>query len=184
MAAPVSFWALSPLDRTASDASYRMGDYRNRRQGETAMLTGILGLCIMVMRLCPGTPTARYLHHHCVARPVAWLGRLERRHLLFAMVTVGALLLAGEMIGMLGSADLMLAWTWDLTVYFDAAAVTVVLARVARVTPVVAIARRRLMAWFARSTRSRCNESDTTKSLRTASADNDEDHPNLYVQAA
>jgi hypothetical protein len=153
-------------------------------KGELAMLAGIVGLCMLVMRLCPDTPTARYLHHHLAERPVAWFSRLDRRHLLFVLVAIGALLLAGEMIGTLGSADLMLSWTWDLAVYVDAVTLTAVVAAVAPVKPMMGIARSRLRTWLARSTRSHRIRRDRATPPRTGTADNDEDHPGLYVRAA
>ena len=158
--------------------------HQHRVKGELAMLAGMMGLCMLVMRLFPDSPTARHLHHHLAERPVAWFSRLDRRHLLLALITIGALLLAGEMIGMLGSADLMLAWTWDLTVYCDALAMTVVLGGAARVQPLLALARSKVIAWRATGTRARRSLTARAKSLRSDNVDSDEDHPGLYLLAA
>ena len=90
---------------------------------------------IIAMRLFPESPLAKLLHLHLVVRPMNWFSKLERHHLLYAALLIGMLFAAGEIIAVLGSADVALALAWDVSIYLDAVAVAaaVAVARQARV---------------------------------------------------
>lgn len=101
---------------------------------------------ILAMRLFPETPFARSVHLHLVERPMAWLSKLERHQLVFFLIAVAMLLAAGEIIAIVGSADVALTLAWDLSLYFDAVAVAAVVAAARQIRIAVRLARARLGA--------------------------------------
>lgn len=98
-----------------------------------------LGL-ILTMRFFPDTAFARLLHVHLVERPMV----LERHHLLFLIITMAMLFAAGEIIAILGSADIALGMAWDISLYFDAVAVAAVVAATRHVRLAARFAQARL----------------------------------------
>lgn len=90
---------------------------------------------IVAMRLFPESPLSQLLHLHLVVRPMDWFSKLERHHLLYAVLLIGMLFAAGEIIAVLGSADVALALAWDVSIYLDAVAVAaaIAVARQARI---------------------------------------------------
>ena len=86
-----------------------------------------LGL-IAAMRLFPETAFAKMLHRWLVERPTRRLATLQRHQLIFLLIAIAMALAAGEVIAVVGSADLALGLAWDLSIYFDAVAVTAVVA--------------------------------------------------------
>jgi hypothetical protein len=87
---------------------------------EGLMLTGLLALALVVMKLYPSTPVARSLHRWLVEWPVEAAGRMERRHL----ILIAILLCCGPSLAALGSADFMMLYAADLSLYADAVLVT------------------------------------------------------------
>ena len=49
-------------------------------------MVGIIVGALLVMRLVPELPLSRSLHKYLVELPVTWFARLERHHLLYAIV--------------------------------------------------------------------------------------------------
>lgn len=81
------------------------------------MLTGLLALIILFARLFPETPFGRGLHFYFVEMPLRISHRIERRHLILLVI----LLCSGQMLAMMGSVELAMAYAVDLSIYFDAA---------------------------------------------------------------
>jgi hypothetical protein len=80
------------------------------------MLTAFLAFAILVMRLFPETPFARSLHRMLVESPLAFSKRIERRHIILIVI----LLLLGETLILVGSAEIAIAYAIDLSLYADA----------------------------------------------------------------
>ena len=64
---------------------------------------GLFLALLMVMRLAPDSALGRMLNRHLVERPLEWLGELDRRQLLYAVILVAMCLGAGEAIAVIGS---------------------------------------------------------------------------------
>lgn len=80
------------------------------------MLAGILALVILVVKLFPDTPLARSLHLGFVELPLRLAHRIERKHLILLVI----LLCSGQMLAVMGSAELALAYAADMSLYYDA----------------------------------------------------------------
>lgn len=129
------------------------------------MFTVLMVLAIAVARLFPDTATGRFLHRWLAEKPAAWIDRIQRKHVIFLLLTVGAVLLLREAAPMLASTgDLALFGIWDASVYLDvvlAAWTIAALGRgrigwtVTRAKLVAMIARRRTRAPRPRARRSR-----------------------------
>ncbi|MFN3388882.1 MAG: hypothetical protein ACK40O_08100 [Allosphingosinicella sp.] len=106
------------------------------------MLAGLLGLALLAMTLFPETPLARTLHLYLVELPLRMAGRVERSHIILLVF----LLVAGQGLVLIGSAELALAYAVDLSLYADAVLATTLAAAAARV---------RTVWWTCRSTAAR-----------------------------
>lgn len=84
------------------------------------MLAGLALLVVAVMKLFPELPLSRLLHHHLVEAPMRALGTMRRRHLIYVLVLVVMSLSAGELVLLLGSADVVMLMAWDASLYVDA----------------------------------------------------------------
>ena len=80
------------------------------------MLTAFLAFAILILRLFPETPFARSLHRMLVEAPLAFSKRIERRHI----ILIAILLLLGETLVLVGSAEIAIAYAIDLSLYADA----------------------------------------------------------------
>jgi hypothetical protein len=93
---------------------------------------GLFIALTLVMKLAPRSPLGRWLNTALVARPLERIARMDRRHVIFALLVIGAVLFASETIMAIGSFDLITAFAWDLTAYLDVMVITYALAAVAR----------------------------------------------------
>jgi hypothetical protein len=147
------------------------------------ILTGLLALATLVMRLFPLTPAARWLHLHMVELPLAWLGRLERKHILFLIVGAAA----AQPLMMMGAADVAMIVAWDMTLYVDAAIAVYAAAAFAKSKAAFLHMRSRASDWlrrpFARA-RPRTPSAPRRRPERPAKASNDEDGPGLPLRIA
>ena len=94
----------------------------------TLIMTVLLLGATLILRLCPETPLALFLRDQLVVRPLAWFANLRRHDIIYYIIVAGLLLSAGEMVAMLGSADLVLAFAADLALYFDIVAIGMIVA--------------------------------------------------------
>ena len=97
-----------------------------------SMFCAFLLAVTVLLRCCPKAPMACYLQNAVVARFCQWLDGLSRRHIIYAVIVVGLLLTAGELVAMLGSTDLLFAYALDLSFYADALIASAGLAAMAR----------------------------------------------------
>jgi hypothetical protein len=97
------------------------------------MLAGIFVGLMLIMRVWPQTPVARFFHVHLVERPVAWAAGFERHQLLYVFALGALLLMSAEVIAIFGSAELAMVYAFDLSLYVDAALATYMAAVVSRI---------------------------------------------------
>src|SRR5690242_2898827 len=83
------------------------------------MILGVMALCILIMRVFPETPMARWLNTILIDQPAAWLSKLKRREVIFLFVLIALLLVANDLIILFGVSDLI-AIGASLSIYFDA----------------------------------------------------------------
>lgn len=97
-------------------------------------MTGwVLAIALVVLlRWFPDLPVSRLLHRHLVERPVAALLDLERVQVLKLLLLVGLLLMAGDLVMLLGSSEMLLLYAADLALYVDALITVYTAATVAR----------------------------------------------------
>jgi len=79
-------------------------------------IAGLLLIATLIMKLWPETGSAQWLHRTLVERPLAFLGGLERRHLIFLIV----LLALAQSAAVIGSMELVTLTAIDISVYVDA----------------------------------------------------------------
>ncbi|HEX5181790.1 MAG TPA: hypothetical protein VFW19_01435 [Allosphingosinicella sp.] len=96
------------------------------------MLTGLLIVATLITKLFPETPLARSLHRALIEWPLARLAAMDRRHAIFVMILVGLVFGASDLLVMLGPADLILGFAWDVSIYADTLLAAAALAAVAR----------------------------------------------------
>jgi hypothetical protein len=79
-------------------------------------VAGLLLIATLIMKLWPETRAAQWLHRTLVERPMAFLGGLERRHLILLIV----LLSMAQMVAVIGSMELVTLTAIDISFYVDA----------------------------------------------------------------
>ncbi len=84
------------------------------------MIAGLLALILIFAKLFPNTPFGRGLHLYFVELPLKLAHQIERRHLILLVI----LLCSGQMLALMGSAELALAYAVDMSIYYDAAVAT------------------------------------------------------------
>ncbi|MDR6848625.1 hypothetical protein J2X47_000068 [Sphingomonas sp. BE270] len=95
------------------------------------MLTGLLVYTIIVMQFFPETAVARWLDRTvAITRDV--FGRIERRHLIFLMLTAVILIAGAELLAIAGPFDMALVVLWDVSTYIDIVLTTAVIATATR----------------------------------------------------
>lgn len=94
------------------------------------MLTVTLAMVIVIIKLFPQSDLAVLLHRHLVEYPVERLARVERRHVIFALLVIAVLLLAQELIAVAGPADMAFVFLWDVSIYLDLTGVALTVAAV------------------------------------------------------
>ena len=129
------------------------------------MFTALMVLAIAVARLFPDTATGRFLHRWLAEKPAAWIEGIQRKHVIFLLLTISAVVLLREAAPMLASTgELALFGIWDASVYLDVVLAAWTIAalgrgrigwRVMRAKLVMMIARRRIRAPRPRARRSR-----------------------------
>ena len=125
----------------------------------------------------------RFLQKFVIERFCQWLSGLSRRQFLYAIIVVGMLLIAGELVVMLGSADLLFAYALDLSFYADAAIASAGLTAAARAARVVArLGPLKTGAGVRRVTRARRKRSAADRPKPKPSL-NDNDRPPLRYAA-
>ena len=116
-----------------------------------AMFYGFCLALLLVMRFAPAMPLGIWLNRSLVEQPLRRLAALERHHLIFFVLLMLMTLAGGEVIAMYGSVEWAMISFFDLSVYLDAVAVTVVLGATAKVRGAVQILRARLAGWRGQS---------------------------------
>ncbi len=106
-------------------------------------LSIVLAVTTALLRFVPDIALSRWVKTQLVERAATRLLRLERKDVLLVLVLVG-MLFAGELVMMLGSADLVLAYAADLAVYGDTLIAVSTLAVVARLGSVTRVIMARL----------------------------------------
>ncbi|MEG3176304.1 hypothetical protein U1872_08695 [Sphingomonas sp. RB3P16] len=96
------------------------------------MLTGLLVFAMIVLRRFPETGAARWLERAITATAAA-LRRVERRHLIFALILTTFILIASaELLALIGPFDIALVLMWDVSVYVDIVLTSAVVATATR----------------------------------------------------
>lgn len=96
------------------------------------MVAGFVLLVLLMMKALPELPASRTLHRLLVEEPLARLGKLGRRHLIFAAVLIGLSFTGTELLLLFGSADFLMIYAWDVSLFVDALLATWTLSTVAR----------------------------------------------------
>ena len=104
----------------------------------------VLTVTAVLLRLTPDIALSRWIRTHLVERAATRLMRLERKDVIFVFVLAGLLLFAGELVVTLGSADLLLGYAADLTIYGEAVIAVSTLAVVSRMKTAVRVISARL----------------------------------------
>jgi hypothetical protein len=138
------------------------------------MFAGLLFRLILIMKLCPETPTGRLLHRGLVEAPLEKLATMDRRHIIFAVVALGMLLSFTELIMILGSTDLVMLMAWDVSLYVDAVIATWTIAAVARGKAAWQLGKTRIAGLWRVSPRPRTSRRKSVESKPPAN-DPDED---------
>lgn len=138
-------------------------------------IAGLLLIATLILKLWPETSSARWLHRALVERPLAFLGGLERRHLIFLIV----LLVMAQGAAAIGSMELVTLTAIDVSAYVDA---------VITVWTIAALNRSRgaLTAVFARLPRLRSGKPRQRRARRVVrrGASNDDDGHRGFALAA
>ena len=140
------------------------------------ILTALLALATLVMRLFPQVPAARWLHLHLVELPLALLGRLERKHILFLLVGLAA----AQPLMMMGAADLAAVIAWDMAIYFDVAVAVYAAAALAKTRAAGHHLRSRTAYWIRRPftrARTRAPSAPRRRPEQNPKPSNDDDRP-------
>jgi hypothetical protein len=146
-------------------------------------VTALLGLATLVMLLFPQTPAARWLHLHMVELPLALLGKLERKHILYLVVGIAA----AQPLMMMGAADLAAVIAWDMAIYVDAAIATYAAAMLAKSRAALQHLRARATHWLRRPltrARPRTPSAPRRRPDQAAKPSNDDDRPALPPRLA
>nr|WP_166181256.1 hypothetical protein [Altererythrobacter segetis] len=113
-------------------------------------LSGVVLSLALVMRLCPKIPFSRLLNEQLIEKPLAWLATRQRVDLIYFTIVLIMLVAAGEMVVMLGSAELFFAHALDVTPYLHALAVSSVLVAVSRGNVALRTRQAKLSFWHVR----------------------------------
>lgn len=111
------------------------------------MLFGLMIALILAMRLFPDTPAAQSLHKYLVEMPLIWWERLDRRQVLFVILTALLMFAFWEAIAVFGSMDAILLYTFDLALYLDAVIAAVTLTATTNIEAMRSRLRARLVRW-------------------------------------
>jgi len=128
-------------------------------------------VAILAIRFQPDAAISRLADRYLVRPLAGWLNKLDRRHLIFGLLVLLIVLLAGEMLAALGPLDMGLVLMWDVASFADALVATTLAASAMRLRPV--------RAWIGAVARvvPRRRERRPAAAVRKTSAANDEDGP-------
>ncbi len=90
----------------------------------------MIGLMLMV-KLLPGIPASKSLHHAFVEAPLEMLATWNRKHLIYGVVLV-FVAFSGQSLIMMGASDLVMVIAWDISLYVDAVIASWMVAATAR----------------------------------------------------
>ena len=138
-------------------------------------IAALLLIATLIMKLWPETSSAQWLHRTLVERPIALVGGLERRHLIFLIV----LLSMTQMVAVIGSMELVTLTAIDISFYVDAAITVWTIAALNR-------SRGAWTAVFARLPRLRSGRSRqrrTRPAVRRAASNDDDGHGDFALAA-
>ncbi len=147
------------------------------------LLAAMLFAALLLLRFAPDTSLARWVHIFAVELPAKKILALRRRDLIFLILVAGLMIAGAEVIAVLGSSELMLAYATDLSIYFDTVLAAYAIAIASRFgqrkSTVLALGRNIRMTRGGRSSgrRKRIQKSSPQ------SAENDDDH-HIVVPAA
>jgi hypothetical protein len=146
----------------------------------TAAVYGMFLSLVLVMRLAPQSPLGEWLLQHLVREPLAKVSSLERHQLIYCGIVLVMLLAASETLAIYGTFEWAIISAFDLAIYLDGVAVTVVLASTARVRTMVRMLRTRLFGRRPRirSRRPRC---PSKHRIGTKTANDDDPAPARYA---
>jgi hypothetical protein len=133
---------------------------------------------MLVLKLFPDTPAARFLHRDLVERPAAWLSSRTRRHLLFVLMVVAIGFAGTEFVLLAGSADVAMLLAWDISLYVDT---IIAVALASSVTRLGALRHHVASAWRAARPRRKRRAIRSGKASRKGANDDD---PDLGLRAA
>ncbi|WP_066551326.1 MULTISPECIES: hypothetical protein [unclassified Sphingomonas] len=141
------------------------------------MLFATTVFVMMILRLWPETPIARWLHRTLVAAPARRLSALSRQQLLFMVALVMLLPVGGELMLIFGAADALMLMAWQTAAYYDAMMATALLAGLARMRGIAAVVRSARHARSVRSSRARQRRTRTRIKRPGGGADGDRPGP-------
>jgi hypothetical protein len=149
------------------------------------MIASLLLLTTAFILLFPETPAARLLHRYLAEKPADLLARIERKHVIFAIVGVFVLLSAGEMLAILGS-DVAVLIAWDMSLYLDAAIAVWTASALTRIRSAwsVVCSRVRSIAFRAKSRAVLGRQAKTRRNPGSSPPANDDDRHPGYQMAA
>jgi hypothetical protein len=129
----------------------RAAFYIPTQEKGAAMFCAMMVAAIVVMRLFPETPTARFLHRWLAEKPAAWLARIERKHVIFLVLAALLVVVLRDAVPMVaGASDLALFAMWDASVYLDVVMAAWTIAALARGRSGWAVVRHRIARSVAR----------------------------------
>ena len=139
------------------------------------MFTVLMILAIAVMRLFPDTATGRFLHCWLAEKPAAWIDAIQRKHVIFLLLMIAAVLVLREAAPMLaGSSELALFGIWDASVYLDVVLAAWTIAALGRGRVGWTVTRAKLVAMIARRrTRAPRPRARRSKPVRPVANDDD-----------
>ncbi|MFM6931582.1 MAG: hypothetical protein ACKOUT_04980 [Novosphingobium sp.] len=131
----------------------------------------------LLLRSSPDTDLSRMVRRLIVENPCSWWLTLSRRDAIHCMLLIFVLLSAGELMLMLGSVDLVLAYAFDLSFYLDAVMASGMIAAAVKVRSFSG-AIRGMMLRRPTPVRSRARQKRRSVSaVRSVRGANDEDGP-------
>lgn len=152
------------------------------------MIIGLLIGAMLMMWMFPGLPLTRSLHEHLVEIPVRSMSRLKRHHLLYAVILTLLMFSFREVVVIFGSAEVVMAYAFDLALYVDAMIAMSAAAAASYVRGAAQTLRRRLIAPIAsvvplRRPRARARRSETANA-HSQPANEDDDRTECASLAA
>ena len=146
-------------------------------------------LCLaLVMRLYPEIPFSRQLNEQLIGKPLTWLATRHPTDLIYFIIVLAMLVADGEMIAMLGSAELFFVPAADINLCLHVMAVASIILVVSQGSAALQVRQAKLSFWHVLPAldvpRSTFGETARRKCEDSGSADNDDDPaPGLVIAA-